>query len=469
MLYEDLRTLSYSRFIQKYNKTKTKVILELIDKRFDSYQQLIEFFIKYKIDNNLASKVIQISLQKKVFTSIRTCAEEAFEAPVEEKTTKLNISKNSEIFYAFRSLEVEKLLFEMFGDLDTAQNLEKQELLLTLVNQDKPTLGYIWAHSTACQKCKDLHDSQKPFVYEVLSAYKENITHPNCKCLVKASPPTPGEYIEVRQNTISFSNLIEIIKNIFSNLTFSDIAHGILDFIGLIPVVGEIADGINAIYYAVEGDFFNAALSGISAIPVIGYISNGFKQFRTGAKVVDKAIDQTLSLTDQVNDIFKYNKNIDDIVDSYKKIDNIAPNKGIDSPKNLSKIQNDDIINKRRTWRQSEQKAEQLFSDYSRQKSFIDGNSTNYGKKGSSRPDLYKEGSSIEVKNYDLNKPEGLNRLINNLKQNSAKRTKNLPSGTVQHLIVDAAGQDLSDNIIDAIIEKILDEIHEINEVIFWR
>ena len=181
-----------------------------------------------------------------------------------------------------------------------------------------------------------------------------------------------------------------------------------------------------------------------------------------------KAIDQTLSLTDQVNDIFKYNKNIDDIVDSYKKIDNITPNKGIDSPNNLSKIQNDDIINKRRTWRQSEQKTEQLFSDYSKQKSFIDGNSTNYGKKGSSRPDLYKEGSSIEVKNYDLTKPEGLNRLINNLKQNSAKRTKNIPSGTVQHLIVDAAGQELTSAFLKKVKEKIISEIDSIGGITIW-
>ena len=46
--------------------------------------------------------------------------------------------------------------------------------------------------------------------------------------------------------------------------------HTALDIAGFIPVVGEFADGINAILYLAEGDTLNAALSGAALIPVIG-------------------------------------------------------------------------------------------------------------------------------------------------------------------------------------------------------
>ncbi|WP_427885160.1 putative adhesin [Kribbella sp. GL6] len=57
----------------------------------------------------------------------------------------------------------------------------------------------------------------------------------------------------------------------------ADIGHAILDGIGLIPVVGEVADLANAGWYAAEGDYVNAALSAASAIPVAGYAATAAK------------------------------------------------------------------------------------------------------------------------------------------------------------------------------------------------
>jgi len=71
--------------------------------------------------------------------------------------------------------------------------------------------------------------------------------------------------------------------------------HDALDVIGFIPVIGEIADGINALWYAAEGDYTNAALSGAAIIPVVGDIGGkGFRQGKKllkGAKALDKAND----------------------------------------------------------------------------------------------------------------------------------------------------------------------------------
>ncbi len=39
---------------------------------------------------------------------------------------------------------------------------------------------------------------------------------------------------------------------------------------GVIPGVGFVFDGINAAWYAAEGDYFNAACSLVSALPGVG-------------------------------------------------------------------------------------------------------------------------------------------------------------------------------------------------------
>ena len=52
--------------------------------------------------------------------------------------------------------------------------------------------------------------------------------------------------------------------------SFSDIGHLTLDVFGMVPVVGNAADGINAAWYLAEGEYLDAALSSIALIPVIG-------------------------------------------------------------------------------------------------------------------------------------------------------------------------------------------------------
>ncbi len=43
-----------------------------------------------------------------------------------------------------------------------------------------------------------------------------------------------------------------------------------LDVLGFIPVVGEVANGLNALIYLAEGDWTNAALSAVALIPIAG-------------------------------------------------------------------------------------------------------------------------------------------------------------------------------------------------------
>ncbi|WP_342537636.1 T7SS effector LXG polymorphic toxin [Sporosarcina sp. FSL K6-1540] len=50
-----------------------------------------------------------------------------------------------------------------------------------------------------------------------------------------------------------------------------------LDLAGLIPVVGEVADGVNGVIYTARGDALNAVLSFGAMIPVAGWASTGGK------------------------------------------------------------------------------------------------------------------------------------------------------------------------------------------------
>nr|WP_246861308.1 hypothetical protein [Bacillus sp. REN3] len=116
------------------------------------------------------------------------------------------------------------------------------------------------------------------------------------------------------------------------------------------------------------------------------------------------------------------------------------------------------IVKTRPSWRQSEIDVEKDFPDYNAQKSFKDGKEVPYGEKGSSRPDLYRTGHSIEVKNYIITTPSGRSRLVNNVSKQVEKRLSDLPNGTKQSVIIDIRGQSVSDEIVEELYEKIVNK-----------
>ncbi len=64
--------------------------------------------------------------------------------------------------------------------------------------------------------------------------------------------------------------------------------HEGLDYLGFIPVFGEVADGINGIIYTVEGDYVNAGISGLGLLPIGG-------QLATGTRVGKRAATEKVS------------------------------------------------------------------------------------------------------------------------------------------------------------------------------
>ena len=72
-------------------------------------------------------------------------------------------------------------------------------------------------------------------------------------------------------------------------VSVADRAHGILDLIGLVPVIGEPVDGINALWYAYDGDYISSGLSAAAMVPIIGWGASGGKALSRAARATAKA------------------------------------------------------------------------------------------------------------------------------------------------------------------------------------
>jgi RHS repeat-associated protein len=76
--------------------------------------------------------------------------------------------------------------------------------------------------------------------------------------------------------------------------------HDVLDVLGFIPVVGDVIDLGNGVYYLIEGDYTNAALSAIAIIPIAGDLVS--KTGKTAIKVAGKA-DEVAALVKGVGKV----------------------------------------------------------------------------------------------------------------------------------------------------------------------
>ena len=104
------------------------------------------------------------------------------------------------------------------------------------------------------------------------------------------------------------------------------------------------------------------------------------------------------------------------------------------------------IYEARPTPQQSEQNVgSDLGPNYPAQQSFLAGKPVPYGTPGSVRPDFISPDgaeASFEVKNYNLN---NIPALTSNIAKQAIQRQVNLPQGMQQNVIIDARGQNLTD------------------------
>ncbi|MCL2081632.1 MAG: hypothetical protein FWH04_00100 [Oscillospiraceae bacterium] len=86
-----------------------------------------------------------------------------------------------------------------------------------------------------------------------------------------------------------------------------DDAQLMLDAAGMVPVIGEPADGANALIYAARGDGENALMSALGMVPIAGW-------FATGSKVLGKVTGKASRKVPKA--IFKKSKKIVSRIDT---------------------------------------------------------------------------------------------------------------------------------------------------------
>ena len=69
----------------------------------------------------------------------------------------------------------------------------------------------------------------------------------------------------------------------------SPIGHGTLDVLGMIPLFGEPADGLNALWYAGEGNYLDAGLTSAAMIPFFGWGATTGKWAKNTIKSLNEA------------------------------------------------------------------------------------------------------------------------------------------------------------------------------------
>src|SRR5262249_41628529 len=75
------------------------------------------------------------------------------------------------------------------------------------------------------------------------------------------------------------------IGNVVEHMSPSDIGHTVLDLVGMVPVVGTVANLVNAGWYAAQGDWTDAAWSAAAAIPIGGEAADAAKLVKDGVKL----------------------------------------------------------------------------------------------------------------------------------------------------------------------------------------
>lgn len=129
-----------------------------------------------------------------------------------------------------------------------------------------------------------------------------------------------GLYLGTQDLLNAYVTVNKVIDQLISD------GHFVLDVLGMVPVFGAIPDFINGVWYLLEGDKGNAALSFVSVIPGYGDIVGGAKIAATTfiiiARIPHKAYVRLLKLANGVEVLLDWTK----FTEKLRSVRNIYPN-----------------------------------------------------------------------------------------------------------------------------------------------
>jgi len=82
----------------------------------------------------------------------------------------------------------------------------------------------------------------------------------------------------------------ETVK-VVTSMSPSQIGHTALDVLGMVPVVGTVANLANAGWYAADGDWADAGMSALAAIPIEGDAVDALKLGKDGVEIAGDATE----------------------------------------------------------------------------------------------------------------------------------------------------------------------------------
>ena len=217
------------------------------------------------------------------------------------------------------------------------------------------------------------------------------------------------------------------------------------------------------------------------SIFILSMLAGGSVSYASGKKLLNSDVPTSFADMMSEEDGKRYLKFLENGSTAGLTREEIAALKKVDEAIALKKINIQDILDirnadsiieggtptSRPTWRQSELDAATDFPDYDAQKSFINGEEVPYGTKGSVRPDYYKDGFSVDIKNYNVESASGRSNLARNIEKQYYQRIENLPDGTKQSVMIDVRGQSVSDEALGALYDDIMRRTNNGVEILF--